>query len=35
MDDPRVALLAREVLDELREEINKAVASEFDHVPRS
>jgi NitT/TauT family transport system ATP-binding protein len=35
MDDPRVALLAREILDELREEINKAVASEYDHVSHS
>jgi len=35
LDDPRVALLAREVLDELREEINKAVASEYDHVSHS
>jgi NitT/TauT family transport system ATP-binding protein len=32
MDDPRVATFAREILDELREEINKAVASEYDHV---
>jgi len=32
MDDPRVAKLAGGVLDELREEINKAVAAEYDHV---
>jgi NitT/TauT family transport system ATP-binding protein len=35
MDDPRVAMLSGEILDELREEINKAVAAEYNHVPNS
>jgi len=32
MEDPRVAQLAAGILDELRVEIEKAVAAEYDHV---
>jgi len=35
MDDPRVAILSGEILDELRAEINKAVAAEYNNVPNS
>jgi NitT/TauT family transport system ATP-binding protein len=31
LEDPEVALTAREILDHLREEINKSLASEYAH----
>lgn len=35
MEDPRVAMLSGGILDELREEIDKAVAAEYSHVSNS
>jgi len=35
MEDPRVAMLSGGILDELREEIDKAVAAEYSHVSSS
>ncbi|HEY1802755.1 MAG TPA: ABC transporter ATP-binding protein [Terriglobales bacterium] len=33
LEDPSVAIAAREILDDLREEINKSIAAEYEGVP--